>query len=225
MLHVVTRDAATRSHVTHMQDIILDELNVKQLEVGEHEGALASLSAKADFKVLGPKLGPKVKQAAALITKLSSETIEAVIEGSAHVLELGDGESVALSAEDLVVERVPLAGTVVASEGEIVVGLDTDLSDSLVAEGLAREFVNKVQNMRKTAEFDVSQRIETRYACGPELANAVEAFADYIKAETLSVAAAPADLDAEAATAWDVNGFECLITVSPVEAAGSGSPS
>jgi len=95
------------------------------------------------------------------------------------------GETVALTADDVVVQRAPKGGMVVASEGDVIVGLETALTPELVQEGLAREFVSRVQNLRKDADYEVTQRIAVTVECDAEFRLAVERFADYVKAETL----------------------------------------
>ena len=108
--------------------------------------------------------------------------------------------------------RTPKAGMVVASEGGIVVALETALTPALVAEGLAREFVSHVQSMRKEADFEVTQRIDVTVAADDELRAALEAHADYVKAETLALTLSFADSDAPAV---DLNGHSAKIVVSP----------
>ncbi len=210
--------AKVRSHIEALQDIMLDELNVKRVDVGEQDTALASLSAKADFKKLGPRFGPKVKQVAGAVAKLSSAELEPLLEGQTVDITLQDGESASLTEDDLVIERLPLEGLVVASEGSLVVGLDTEVTPELEIEGLAREFVNKVQNMRKTADFDVTQRVRITFKADERVRNAVSQFDVYIRTETLALVAGADDaLTAESATAWDLNGCDCLIAVEPAE--------
>ena len=130
---------------------------------------------------------------------------------------MGNGEivieGIEISPEDVLVTRAPKAGMVVASEGGIVVALETALTPALVAEGLAREFVSHVQSMRKEADFEVTQRIDVTVAADDELRAALEAHADYVKAETLALTLSFADSDAPAV---DLNGHSAKIKVSPI---------
>ena len=118
-------------------------------------------------------------------------------------------EGVEIAAEDVLVTRAPKAGLVVASEGAIVVGLETALTPELIAEGLVREFVSHVQAMRKEADFEVTQRIALAVACDAELRTALEGHLDYVKNETLATAVTLAD----GAGDIDLNGHKTSISV------------
>ncbi len=185
---------------THLDDLILDELNIKEIAYLADETALCDVSYKANFKTLGPKCGPKMKAVAAGIAALKAFSGSATVEGFA------------LTEEDVLVTRRPKAGMVVASEGAIVVGLETALSPALVAEGLAREFVSHVQAMRKEADFEVTQRIAVTAEVGDELRAALAAHADYVKAETLATALTFADCPG--AASCDLNGRAAKIAVA-----------
>ncbi len=178
-LHVVTTDIET---VKALESIMREELNIKSIDYGTDETALADVSYKANFKVLGPKFGPKMKAAAAAIAGASSLPI--TVEG------------VEITIDDVVVNRKPKAGMIVASEGSVIVGLETALTPELIAEGLAREFVSHVQGMRKEADFEVSQRIVVTVECDDEMRAAVEAHRDYVMAEVLATGLEFAPVDA-----------------------------
>ena len=152
--------------------LITDELNVKAVEFIADETALCDVTFKANFKTLGKKCGPKMKAVAAAIA--AAKTVPAEVEGFV------------LDAEDVIVTRKPKAGLVVASQGAIVVGLETALTPALVAEGNAREFVSHVQSMRKEADFEVTQRIALAVETDAEMKAALEAHLDYVKNETLA---------------------------------------
>ena len=184
-LHVVSRDEDTLSRIEELEGIILEELNVKAVVFDDHESELATLSAKADFKRLGPKLGPQVKAVAGEIARLETGSLERLLAGETIELTCLDGTPVVLSADDVVLERIPHEGLVVASEGGLLVALETELTAELMDEGLAREFVNKVQNMRKQSGLEVSDRIRIRYRSDDAVQAAVGLFADYVTAETL----------------------------------------
>ncbi len=182
--------------------LILDELNVKKVEFIADETALCDVSFKANFKTLGKKCGPKMKAVAAAIAGLGADGADSaswprVIEG------------VEVSLDDVLVTRTPKAGLVVASEGAVVVGLETALTPALVAEGLAREFVSHVQSMRKEADFEVTQRIRVAVACDAEMSAALAAHRAYAMGEILAVDLAVAD----GAGDIDLNGHMTAITV------------
>ena len=180
-------DPEVRELLSETKDIIAEELNVKDILVQDSDASLVDLSAKANFKALGPKLGPKMKMAAAAIAKLTAEQIAGLEKGASLDLDLGDGTSIALTAADLSIKRAEKPGVTVATENGITLALDTELTHELILEGIAREFVSKVQNMRKEAGLEVSDRITLTYqAQDPIVEEAVKAFADYISNETLA---------------------------------------
>ena len=185
---------------TRLDDLILDELNIKEIAYIADETALCDVSYKANFKTLGKKCGPKMKTVAAGIAALKAFNGSATVEG----FELTD--------EDVLVTRKPKAGMVVASEGAVVVGLETALTPALIAEGLAREFVSHVQAMRKEADFEVTQRIAVTAEVDADLRAALTAHADYVKAETLATALSFAACPD--AASCDLNGHAAKIRVA-----------
>ena len=185
---------------TRLDDLILDELNIKEIAYIADETALCDVRYKANFKTLGKKCGPKMKAVAAGIAALKAFNGSATVEGFA------------LTDEDVLVTRRPKSGMVVASEGAIVVGLETALTPALVAEGLAREFVSHVQAMRKEADFEVTQRIAVTAEVDADLRDALTAHADYVKAETLATALSFAACPD--AASCDLNGHAAKIRVA-----------
>ena len=184
--------------VKGLEDLIMDELNVKRVEYVADETELCDVSYKANFKTLGKKCGSKMKAVAAGIAALKGFAGSATVEG------------VELSSEDVLVTRSPKAGLVVASEGATVVALETTLSPELVAEGLAREFVSHVQAMRKEADFEVTQRINVTVETDAELKAALETHIEYVKGETLTVEFAFGAVEAESV---DLNGHAAKIKI------------
>ncbi len=176
--------------------LITDELNVKSVEFIADETELCDVSYKANFKTLGRKCGPRMKEVAA-----------AIASGNLRI------NGIELSEEDVQVIRKPKAGLVVASVGCIVVGLETALTPELIAEGNAREFVSHVQSMRKEADFEVTQRIALTIEADAEMKAAIEAHLDYAKNETLATDLVFAPCDAEAA---ELNGHATKIAIAKV---------
>ena len=214
-LRVASHHEDVLAELAAYQDIVADELNVKQVLFSRHETGMANLKAKPDFRRLGPRLGPKVKEAGKAIAGLSSDELERLAEGETLSVRVGDAE-VALTAEDVVVERLPRQGLVVAAEGPMVVALETALTAELVREGLARELVNKIQTMRKDADLQVTQRIRVTLKADAEVAAAVAAHRDYITTETLSDACTAADAAPAGGAEWDLNGHACVVAIAPV---------
>ncbi len=221
-ISIASRDAARLRALQSLEDIVLDELNVKQAEFLDRESAFATVRIKANFARLGPRMGPLVKKIAALIGQLDADLAEALAGGEDITLTV-DGQPVTLTPDDVLIEHVPRAGRVVAAEDGWVVALETTLTPELIREGLAREFVNKVQNMRKTADLEVTQRIRIRCRGDEAIREALRAHLEYVCAETLAqecLMDAPA---AETEAEWDLNGHACAIQIEPlVSPASSG---
>ena len=197
-LHVVSANTDIVSAFAGDEDLIKDELNVKEIAYGSDETELADVTVKADFKALGPKCGANMKTVAAAIAQFTTAQIQELIAGG--TIAIG---AVEVSLSEVIIQRKPKEGMVVAAEGEIIVALDTALTPELVREGLAREFISRIQNLRKEASFEVTQRIAITVAGDADVAAAIEQFADYIKTETLcerlafaeSLAGEPCDLN------------------------------
>ena len=159
--------------VKGLEELIEDELNVKKVEFIADETELCDVTFKANFKTLGKKCGPKMKAVAAAIAGAKKVPFEC--------------EGFTITEEDVIVTRTPKDDLVVASQGAIVVGLETALTPELIAEGNAREFVSHVQSMRKEADFEVVQRIAVTVSCDAEMKAALEAHLDYVRNEILAV--------------------------------------
>jgi isoleucyl-tRNA synthetase len=184
---IVAHDTESRTLIEETADIIAEELNVKKVIVDSDASELVNISVKADFRKLGPKLGPDMKHAAKAIAELGSEAVETLEKNGEVVINLSSGKTFAITADDVLTHRQERPGLCVATENDITIALDMNLSDDLKKEGLAREFVNRLQNLRKELEFEVSDHVYIFYAVESEnIAGAVESFSDYVKGETLA---------------------------------------
>ena len=213
-MHVVCDDEKLLANIQALESLISDELNVREVVFGTDSSNLATIQAKPNFKQLGPKLGPLMKKAVPLINSLTDEQISAISAGETVAVEL-DGQTVALTSSDIEIVRNPKEGLAVSAEGALVVGLDTQLNDDLIAEGLAREFVNKVQNLRKDIGLEITQRINLVFSSDEEVAKAVSMHKGYIEAETLALSCENADLEGKNETKLDLNGHPCLVSIIP----------
>ena len=209
---LVSDDAQIREMIGETASIIAEELNVKELVIRENEEDLVTLSAKANFKALGPKLGPKMKEAAALIAKLESSQVAALVKGGAVSLTLADGTSFEITEKDLSIARAEKEGFAAASENGITIALDTELTPELVEEGLAREFISKVQNIRKEMLLDVSDRIHIKFAANEEVAKALKNYEEHIASEVLSLSCEK--VEALEGESTDLNGLAIVISVA-----------
>ncbi len=211
-LHVVSSNSELLEKLVEYTEIMEEELNVKALAFGKNETDLANLKAKADFRQLGPRYGSQMKQMAQAIAKLDHDTLVSLTANETASVDL-DGESVELTRDDVIIERIPRSGLVVASEGQIVVALETELSAELIQEGLVREFVSKLQNMRKTADLEVTQRITISFSADAEIQNAVLAYSDYVATEVLATGCN--SVESVEGEITDINGHECAIKIQP----------
>jgi isoleucyl-tRNA synthetase len=170
-----------------MRDLIVDELNVKELEVAREAGELVTYKLLPLNKVLGPRFGRLFPQVRAALSAVADTTAAAAALEAGQSLTLDvDGQSVALTPDEVLVQTQAREGLAVLSEGGVTVALDTELTPGLVAEGLAREIVRRVQTLRKEADFQLDDRIVTTYETDDELSAVAVAWAAYIQAETLS---------------------------------------
>ena len=189
---IVTRSPETAQAVKDHAGLISEELNVHSVKIHEDEAGLVDLSAKADFKILGPRLGKDMKSVASEITKLSHETIASLLD-SATITVAG----VPVTVDDIVVIREPREGTVVASERHMSVALDTTISENLRIEGMARELINRIQNARRQLDLDVSDRITVNWhSQDSDVATAFRDHADLIAGEVLATDLSEAEVSA-----------------------------
>ncbi|MDR0410006.1 MAG: isoleucine--tRNA ligase [Spirochaetaceae bacterium] len=188
MVSLVTRDNSEKSALLEMEDIIREELNVKTVVWSDKEEDLVEYQAKANFRVLGKELGKDMKAAAEEIESLSRSEIQSVIEGAALSIEAG-GRTIELSIEKLDVKRIEKTGLKVINEGSLTVALDTEISEELAMEGMARDLVRGAQNLRKESGFEVSDRVRLHLSGAPRLKEAWETHSLYISSELLAVSA------------------------------------
>jgi isoleucyl-tRNA synthetase len=210
-LTVATRDEAMGEAVRAFEAEIRGELNVKQVAVVADDGDLVSLSAKANFKVLGRRLGKRMKEVAQAVTALEADQLASVLSG-AQVEVAGE----MLGEEDLIIERTPLPGRVTASEGGLTVVLDTNVDASLRDEGLTRELINRVQNLRKQRGLEVSDRIDLEVRSSGAVGQALERenLLALLRAETLATSVTIAMLEGDGALEIDEESIDLHLRVS-----------
>lgn len=173
------------NQIDAVKDLILFETNVKELEYLGADSGIIVKKIKPDFKALGPKLGKNMKAAAQLFTGLNQQEI-AELEQSGQLTLQVEGESFILLLSDVEILTQDLPGWQMASDGNYTVALDVTLNHELISEGLAREFVNKIQNLRKEQGFEVTDRIEVFVKKHSQLNESIENFQKYICDETLT---------------------------------------
>ncbi|MBI3006485.1 MAG: isoleucine--tRNA ligase [Ignavibacteriales bacterium] len=207
-----------KAEIQHMQDVILDEINVKHIEYVAEEAGVFRKKAKPNFKTLGPKFGKDVQAIAARIREFTSREINELHHAGTLALSV-NGHDYTVLPEDVEVLHEETKGWLVESEGSITVALDTQLNDELVDEGLAREFVNRVQNLRKDSGFEVTDRIKIYYKSTDRLAKALARLASYVQQETLATEIRNVSKDGNGKvsfTAEDINGEKAEIGVERI---------
>jgi len=183
---LVVGSEVEQATVDSVRDIILDEINVKRIEYIEDSNAVVKRSAKADFKRLGPRLQQKMKSAAMQIAQFDDAQITELLTNGTLAIDI-DGELVRLERADVEIHSEELGDWSVAQEGGITVALDTQLTPDLLAQGFAREVVNRTQTMRKSADFVLTDRIRVEYCASGSLQGAIETHTTFICQETLAL--------------------------------------
>ncbi len=182
---MIAVDKAKRDAVSKMQDVILEEVNIKELIVLEDDSEIVNKSAKPNFKSIGPKFGKKVNPVANAIRSFGKKEIGTLERGGIVLITLND-EEIEISTEDVEIVSTEIKGWLVESEEGVTVAIDTSLNEQLIAEGLTREFVNRIQNMRKDAGLEVTDRIKIYFEGSENLLNSISLFKDYITNEVLA---------------------------------------
>ncbi|MBR6077795.1 MAG: class I tRNA ligase family protein, partial [Paludibacteraceae bacterium] len=175
-------DAEQKSYIEAVSDLIMNEVNVKEIKFVEGNGVLVK-KVKCNFRVMGKKFGKLMKAVAAEVDSMTQEQI-AQFEQDGQIALNVNGENVTVEVADVEIFSEDIPGWLVANEGKLTVALDVTLTDELRNEGLARELINRIQNIRKEA-FDVTDRIAVTLESG-EWDNAVNAYRQYICSETLA---------------------------------------
>lgn len=178
-------DPSFRAQVEQVSELIASEVNVKAIEYLDDTSGVLKKRIKPNFKTLGRRLGKDMKLAAGAIAKFSQEDIANLEKAGTYTLD-ANGNSYELTLEDFEITAEDIPGLLVANDGPLTVALDVTLTPELEAEGMARDIVNRIQNIRKDSNFEVTDRIAVQLQSHDALNSAVSQFGDYIKAETLA---------------------------------------
>jgi len=200
-----------------VQDLILSEVNVKKIEYIDDTSDVVVKKIKPNFKKLGKEFGPKLKEVGAIITAFTKDDIRSIEKDKTYKIKLSDGSEATLTLEDVEISSEDIPGWLVASEGGLTVALDITISEELKKEGIARDMVNRVQNLRKDMGLDVMDKIKITVQKKNELIDAaLTANKEYICTETQALSLTLADAVADGKTV-DMDEFELLlnIVVSP----------
>ena len=186
-VQLITRQPEEQEVLARMEDILREELNVKSVFVHEKEEDLVEYHAKANFRVLGKELGAEMKEAAAKIAALDTSAIKRILVGEQVPLTLASGRTVSLDASKVEIVREEKPGLKVLNEGTLTVALDTTITPELLYEGYVRDLIRGIQNARKEAGLEVTDRIKLALFGDDELHTALERFSQLVAEETLAV--------------------------------------
>ena len=179
-------DPAMAQHISAVKNLIMNEVNVKEVELIEDTTGIITKRIKPNFKTLGPRYGKYMKQIAAMTAEFSQERIAQIEAAAQTVLDLGD-EKITVTPADFEITSEDMPGWLVASEGKLTVALDITLTEELRAEGVARELINRIQNIRKDSGFEVTDKIRVEIEQKELVAGAIAKYAGYIASQTLAV--------------------------------------
>ncbi|MDD7884687.1 isoleucine--tRNA ligase [Flavivirga sp. 57AJ16] len=174
-----------KEEILAVSELIKHEVNVKSVELLEEASEILVKQIKPNFKALGPRFGKEMKLIANTIKALNSDDIKKIEQNGILDVEI-NGKNITLGLEDVEITSQDIEGWLVANEGSLTVALDVTISDDLRKEGIARELINRIQNLRKDSGFEVTDRIDVRLQKDDHVINAVNANMTYIKSETLT---------------------------------------
>jgi len=215
---IVVSPPEQRMSIQQMSMVITEELNVKKLVFAENEAELVTYKLLPNNRTLGPKLGSLFPKLRAALEAVDPNTAVATLRSGQNLTLVIEGKAIELTPDEVIIDPQPRPGFAIKAEKGFVVALETTITPGLQTEGLSREFVRRVQELRKTARFEISDRIVTYYTASKKLADAVTSFADYIKSETLSVSLIAARAPNAAAMAEDkFDGETLLVEVARVD--------
>ena len=208
-------DERQRNDLESMRELILNEVNVKEMRiVGNDEGVLVK-RIKPDFKKLGPKLGKQMKAAAAALQAMEQKDIARLEREGSIDITLADGAVAKIEACDVEILSEDIPGWLVANDGNLTVALDVTVTPDLRLEGIARDIVNRVQNIRKSRDYEITDRINLVFEPNAETDDAVRKFGDYIARQVLaeSISVEPLNSD-EGVETIDLDGVEAKVMIS-----------
>ncbi|MGL5959002.1 MAG: isoleucine--tRNA ligase [Phocaeicola sp.] len=152
-------DGEQKAHIEAVKELIMNEVNVKEIRFVDESAGVLIKRVKCDFKKLGPKFGKQMKAVAAAVAEMSQEAIAKFEKSGSYMLALADGSEACLESVDVEIFSEDIPGWLVANEGKLTVALDVTISDELRREGIARELVNRIQNIRKSSGFEITDKI------------------------------------------------------------------
>ena len=212
MLMIPVVDEQQKQHIAAMKNLILTEVNVKELKFVDNAAGILVKRVKPDFKKLGPRYGKIMKQLANAIAGMSQEDIAMYERDGSYTFEI-DGTKATVGIEDAEILSEDIPGWLVANEGRLTVALDITLTEELQREGYARELVNRIQNIRKLSEYEITDKIRITIAPNPVIDNVVKEYGEYISRQTLADSIAIGNVSGENVTELDLDTFKVNIHI------------
>ena len=198
-----------------VRTLVLNEVNVKEMRIVSGDNGILVKRLKPDFKKLGPKFGKSMKAVAAALTAMDTKAINALEQAGFVELDLaGIPARVELADVEVISEDIP--GWLVANEGTVTVALDITITDELRREGIARDIINRVQNIRKNRDYAITDRITLTFEESAELEGVLEQFSGYIASQVLATAVTTVPAFKAGATGvevLDIDGMEVRLTI------------
>ena len=211
-------DDRQRRAIESVRELVLNEVNVKALNIVESDNAILVKRVKLDFKKLGPKFGKQMKAVAAAIAALSQADINVLERNGSLDVTLADGATASIDATDVEIFSEDIPGWLVANEGNLTVALDVTVTPELRSEGIARDIINRIQNIRKERDYAITDRIKLAFDSGnAEIAPVLDKFGAYIANQVLASDICAADIAAAAAAdvaTLDIDGLEVRVAIT-----------
>ena len=186
-------DEEQRAHIDAVKTLIMNEVNVKEVKFVDGAAGVLVKKVKCDFKKLGPKFGKQMKAVAASVSSLSQEAIAELEKNGTYTLALADGTDAVIETGDVEIFSEDIPGWLVANEGRLTVALEVEITEELRREGIARELVNRIQNIRKSSGFEITDKIKIVLSKNQQTDDAVNEYKDYICNQVLATSLTLAD--------------------------------
>jgi len=212
VLMVPVLDEHQKESIEAVKSLILNEVNVKDMKFVDNTAGILVKRIKPDFKKLGPRYGKIMKTLAAQIQQMSQEDINAFEKAGTFTLQV-EGQEAVIERADVEIISEDIPGWLVANEGRLTVALDITITDDLKKEGLARELVNRVQNLRKSSGFDITDKVNITVASSTEMNDAINDYKEYIANQVLANSIEIADEPIADATTLDFEDFTLAVKV------------
>lgn len=212
MLMIPVVDEQQKQHIEAMRNLILTEVNVKELKFVDNAAGILVKRVKPDFKKLGPRYGKIMKQLANAITGMSQEAIASYEREGRYVFDI-DGLQAVIESGDAEILSEDIPGWLVANEGRLTVALDVTLTEELQKEGYARELVNRIQNIRKQNEYEITDKIRITLAHNAIIDNVIKEYGEYIARQTLADSIVIGEVSGEDAMELDLDTLKINIHI------------